>query len=92
MNEFEIRYNAVEQASLLMVQRLMLEIAIMKGEQGSAWIDTFRNAVVSEIGDTQASDGEQRPAAIKAMARSVVENVARMSQERLKQRRDEGSL
>jgi hypothetical protein len=92
MTDFEVRYNAVEQANLLMMQRLILEIAIMKGDEGPAWIDKFRNAVVSEVVDTQASDGGQRPAAITAMARSVVENVALMSKNRLTQLKEDGIL
>lgn len=92
MNEFEVRYNAVEHAYMLMIQKLVLEVAIMKGDEGSAWIDRFRNAVVSEIADTKSIDGTQRPAAITSMARSVVEGVAKMSHHRLTQLKEEGSL
>ncbi len=92
MDDFEVRYNAMEQANLLMTQRLILEIAIMKGDEGSTWIDRFRNAVVSEIGDTKGIDGNPRPVAMTSMARSVVEGVAKMAQTRLTQLKEEGGL
>lgn len=88
MNDFEVRYNAMERANLIMIQRLLFEIADMKGDDGAAWIDRFRNAVVTEISDLKQSDGTPAAREIVQMAHSVVSNTAKMAKERLAQRRD----
>lgn len=91
MEEFEIRYNAMEHALLMMSQRLILEVARSKGENGAAWIDAFRNAVTGEISDTRQV-GDERPVAVTKMARSVVEGVTSMAKHRYELLREEGRL
>lgn len=92
MSGFETRYNAMERAQLLMIQRLVLEIAEMKGEAGAGWIDEFRNAVVSEISDIKSMEGGPAPIEITRMAHSVVAGVASLAKERYEQRRGEETL
>ena len=86
MEEFEIRYNAMEQAMLLMIQRLALEVAKSKGDDATTWVDQFRNAVVTEINDTMhgaPGSTTPRPKEITDMAVSVVSSVATMTKARL---------
>lgn len=92
MNDFEIRYNAMERANLFKVQRLVFEIAQMKGKDGAAWIDRFRNAVVTELSDIKTMEGGQTPAEVTGLAHSVVMNVAQMAKDRYEQARSESSL
>lgn len=89
MHEFEVRYNAMEQAMLLMIQRLTLELARSKGDQAAQWVDSFRNALVTEINDTMTGQpGEKipRPPEISLMAKSIVEGIATMTRDRLAER------
>ncbi len=86
MNDFEIRYNAMEHAMLLMIQRLTFEVANTKGDQASKWVEGFRNAIVTEINDTmnlEAGAKVPRPNQVSEMAKSIVEGVATMTKERL---------
>ncbi len=86
MEEFEIRYNAMEQAMLLMIQRLAFEVAKTKGEQANQWVEGFRNAIVTEINNTmvrEAGGNVPRPTEISEMAKSVVEGIATMTKDRL---------
>ena len=93
MDDFEIRYNAVETANLLMMQRLLVELARLHGDKGEAVIERFRNAVVTELNDAkEASTDQPRLRAITEMAQSVVTNVAAMAKDRYGQMKDEGSL
>lgn len=92
MSEFEIRYNGVEQAQIIMMSRLVLEVARLHGSQGSDWIDRFRNAVVTELNDARTGAGAPRDPQISAMSQSVVANIAKMAKARYEQLKDEGSL
>ncbi|KQQ70925.1 hypothetical protein ASF70_18955 [Rhizobium sp. Leaf321] len=90
--EFETRYNAMEHAKLIMIQRLLLELASLKGAGGSQFIEEFRNACVTEISDTKAEGAAERPVEISQVARSIVEGVAAMAKDRFLQRKAERSL
>lgn len=92
LSEFEVRYNAVEGAQLLMTARLVLEVARLHGAQGAEWIDRFRNATVTELNDAKDSEGNPRDPRISAVSQSVVVNVAKMAKDRFSQLKDEGLL
>lgn len=90
MDEFLVRYNAMEQAMLLMLQRLTYEVAKTKGDQANEWVDGFRNAIVTEINDTMhgaPGSTTPRPNEITDMAKSVVEGIATMTKDRLAEQR-----
>lgn len=90
MTEFELRYNSMEHAKLLVLQRLILEVADMKGEGALEWIDGFRNAVVSEIGDTmtdQTGSPAPRPDRLRSATKNIVQGLTDMAKHRLEQRR-----
>ncbi len=88
-DEFAVRYNAVEHTVLIMLQRLVFEIASMKGEKGTPWIEEFRNACVTEMNDARTSAETQVSQDIRTLSRSIVENVATMAKDRLAARRSE---
>jgi hypothetical protein len=90
--DFETRYNAMEHAKLIMIQRLLMEVAAIKGNEANQFIDAFRNACITEISDTTVEAGSQRPLEISKIAKSIVEGVAEMAKDRLQQRKDEGNL
>ncbi len=77
----------MEQAKLMMIQRLLLELAATKGENGDHWIEEFRNAVITEVNGTKtlAGSGDQRPREVTKMAISIVEATADMAKDRLSQ-------
>ncbi len=92
LNDFEIRYNGVEQAQIMMMARLLLEVARMKGAEGADFIDRFRNAVVTELNDAEDGGGGPRDQQIAAVSQSVVVNVSKMAKDRYVRLKNEGLL
>lgn len=86
MNSFEIRYNGIEHAKIVMLQRLLLEVAELQQGDKDDWIDRFRNACITEINETQNAPGTPRPAEVRQMATATVKMVSDMAKHRLAQR------
>jgi hypothetical protein len=84
--------NGVLQAQMVMTQRVLVEIARMKGAEGGDWIERYRNAVITELNDATTPDGQPRPAGVSQVSQSVVTNIAQMAKERWVSLRDEGGL
>ena len=76
----------------MMMARLLLEVARMKGTEGADFIDRFRNAVVTELNDAKDGGGGPRDPQIAAVSQSVVVNVSKMAKDRYVRLKDEGLL
>lgn len=87
MTDSEMR--ATVQANFLMIQRLIVEVAAMKGDEGSAWIDTFRDDLTSEM--KKAEELQTRRADIEraATSRQLIEGAAFMAKRQLEQQRSQ---
>ncbi len=93
MTDFEIRYNAVESANLIMIQRLLIELARLNGDNGEAVFDRFRNAVVMELSDAkERATASPRDPRITEMSKQVVAQVSKMAKERYAELKAEGGL
>ena len=85
MTEFELEYNAVKHASFIMLQGLMAEIALLKGTTSKDWLDQFRDRMLADFDKARMTADEVSAMRVRAVAKSVIENVAEMAKHRVSQ-------
>ncbi len=78
MNDFEIRYNAVEHANLLVLQELVRSVAKLH-DNPTTWIKEFEGSVSRKIEATKNQDGTPRDQRLTEVAKSVVQAVSQMA-------------
>ncbi|PND18594.1 hypothetical protein CN934_26645 [Ensifer sp. MMN_5] len=77
MTDSEMR--AIVQASFMMLQELIVEVAATKGDDGSAWIDAFGDDVTSEMKKAEELQKHRADAGRAATSRMLIEGVALFS-------------
>jgi hypothetical protein len=87
MTDSELR--ATAQANFLMLQRLIVEVAAIKGDEGMAWIDTFRDSLTSEMKKTEELQTRRIDRDRSATSRTLIEGVAYMAKRQLEQQRSQ---
>lgn len=75
----------VNGANSIMIHHLITEIAAMKGEKGPAWIDVFRDSIVTELKAAE-SFGEGAESGTLATIRNLVEGQVATAKLRLEER------
>ena len=85
MTDSEMR--AIVQASFMMLQKLIVEVAATKGDEGSAWIDAFRDDLTSEMKKVEELQKRRADTERSATSRMLIEGVALMAKRELEQQR-----
>jgi hypothetical protein len=85
MTDSEMR--ATVQATFMMLQRLIVEVAATKGDEGSAWIDAFRDNLTSEMKKVEELQKRRADTERAATSRMLIEGVALMAKRELEQQR-----
>ncbi|MFQ6186610.1 hypothetical protein ACLMJV_32670 [Sinorhizobium meliloti] len=85
MTDSEMR--ATVQATFMMLQRLIVEVADSKGEQGMAWIDGFRDSLTSEMKKVEELQKRRHDVERAATSRMLIEGVAFMAKRELEKQR-----
>ena len=73
MTDSELR--AIVQASFMMLQKLIVEVAATKGDEGSAWIDAFRDDLTSEMKKVEELQKHRADTERAATSRMLIEGV-----------------
>ncbi|WP_026616376.1 hypothetical protein [Ensifer aridi] len=84
MTDAEMR--ATMSATFIMLQRLIVEVAIMKGEEGMAWIDAFKDTLTSEMKEAEALQERRADRTRSATSRMLIEGVAVIAKRHLEER------
>jgi hypothetical protein len=85
MTDSEMR--ATVQATFMMLQRLIVEVAAAKGEEGLDWIDGFRDSLTSEMKKVEELQKRRADTERAATSRMLIEGVALMAKRQLEQQR-----
>lgn len=85
MTDSEMR--ATVQATFMMLQRLIVEVAASKGDEGSAWIDAFRDDLTSEMKKVEELQKRRADTERAATSRMLIEGVALMAKRELEKQR-----
>lgn len=85
MTDSEMR--ATVQATFVMLQRLIVEVAATKGDGGMAWIDAFRDSLTSEMKKAEELHTRRVDSKRAATSRMLIEGVAFMAKRQLEQQR-----
>jgi hypothetical protein len=85
MTDSEMR--ATVQATFMMLQRLIFEVAAAKGEEGLDWIDGFRDSLTSEMKKVEELQKRRADTERTATSRMLTEGVALMAKRELEQQR-----
>ncbi|MFC0808573.1 hypothetical protein ACFHWW_24515 [Ensifer sp. P24N7] len=85
MTDSEMR--ATVQATFMMLQRLIVEVAATKGDEGSAWIDAFRDNLTSEMKKVEELQKRRADTERAATSRMLIEGVALMAKRELEKQR-----
>lgn len=73
MTDSEMR--AIVQASFMMLQKLIVEVAATKGDEGSAWIDAFRDDLTSEMKKVEELQKHRAATERAVTSRMLIEGV-----------------
>ncbi|AGA08891.1 hypothetical protein CN151_08975 [Sinorhizobium meliloti] len=85
MTDSEMR--ATVQATFMMLQKLIVEVAATKGDEGSAWIDAFRDDLTSEMKKVEELQKRRADTERAATSRMLIEGVALMAKRELEKQR-----
>ncbi|MGN7749718.1 hypothetical protein [Sinorhizobium sp. 22678] len=84
MTDSEMR--ATVQATFMMLQRLVVEVAAMKGDEAADWIDEFRDSLTSEMKKAEELQARRADIERSATTRMLIDGVAVMAKRHLEQR------
>lgn len=73
MTDSEMR--AIVQASFMMLQKLIVEVAATKGDESSAWIDAFHDDLTSEMKKVEELQKHRADTERAATSRMLIEGV-----------------
>ncbi|RVP94036.1 hypothetical protein [Sinorhizobium meliloti] len=85
MTDSEMR--ATVQATFMMLQKLIVEVAATKGDEGSAWIDAFRDDLTSEMKKVEELQKRRADTERAATSRMLIEGVVLMAKRELEKQR-----
>ncbi len=83
MNDFELRYNGVEQAYLFILQELVRTVATQQEGDPKTWIAEFGKRVSSKVDEAKNQDGSPREQRLVDLTKSVVKAVTDMAENKL---------
>jgi hypothetical protein len=87
MTDSEMR--ATVQATFMMLQRLIVEVAAMKGDEGADWIDEFRDSLTSEMKKAEELTARRANIERSATTRMLIDGVALMAKRHLEQKQSQ---
>lgn len=79
MNDFELRYNSVEQAYFVILQELVKSVAQLHEGDPKKWINEFEANVCRKIEEAKNQDGTSRDPRLTEVAKTVVQAVSQMA-------------
>lgn len=85
MIDFEIRYNAIERACLMMFKELAHTAATLQDDP-QQWLKDFEASAVKSIEDVRSMDGTQPDPNVTRVATSFVNGVVKLAERKLTQR------
>jgi hypothetical protein len=87
MTDSEMR--ATVQATFMMLQRLIVEVAAMKGDEAADWIDEFRDSLTSEMKKVEELQARRADIERSATTRMLIDGVAVMAKRHLEQKQSQ---